>query len=286
MKKTITNLIRVSIPRSWRNALRRPHVTAGRVRAKIESAFGKSSILSIRRGWSVRCHPICVTEFGVFQNDPAQYGELEDFIGQCRPGMKLLDVGAHWGVFALAALHYGSSEAFVVCVEPSSDAAKVLRHNLLLNGVLDRVKVVEKAAGIAPGHVHMLTTGAGGADYFVVPPEPRPDSVSVPQVDLTGLCQSLKFSPTHVKVDIEGFEEEALLGAREMLQRDHPMLFLELHGDLIRRRGRDPVTVLRILRETGYVTWKRGGKVMHERQLQREGFNARFICIPDSRATV
>jgi FkbM family methyltransferase len=284
MKKPITKLIRVIIPRSWRNAMRRPRVTAGRLLAKIEWAFGKSSNLSIRREWSVRCHPICVTEFGVFQNDPAQYAELEDFIAQCRPGMKLLDVGAHWGIFALAALHYGSSEASVVCVEPSSSAAKVLKHNLLLNGVLDRVTVVEKAAGIASGSVHMLTTGAGGADYLVVPPETRPDSVSIPQSDLTALCRLLDFVPTHVKIDIEGYEEEGLIGAREMLQLYHPMLFLELHGELIRRRGRDPRTVLQMLRETGYFTWKKARTVICESDLEKEDFNARFVCIPNREA--
>jgi len=198
--------------------------------------------------------------------------------------MRLLDVGAHWGIFTLAALRYGGSDVRAVCVEPSSDAARVLRRNLSLNGVAEQVNVVEFAAGSAPGHLQMLTTGAGGADYLVVPPEDRPDSITVPQTDVTSLCRSLGFVPTHVKMDIEGFEEEGLIGARELLQRCRPVLFLELHGDLIRRRGRDPRTVLRILRETGYVTWKRAATLMGEHDLENEDFNARFICLPDMKA--
>ena len=284
MKKILTNLIRLIIPRSWRNTLRRPSVTAARLRAKIEFGLGRSSIVSIRPECSVRCHPICVTEFSVFQNDPAQNAEMEDFIAHCRPGMRLLDVGAHWGVFTLAALHYGGPDVRALCVEPSPNAARVLRRNLSLNGVEDQVRVAEVAAGCTAGELQMLTTGAGGADYLVVPAESRPDSIAVAQYDLAGLCRSLGFIPTHVKMDIEGFEEEGLMGAREMLRTFRPILFLELHGELIRRRKRDPRTVLRILCETGYVTWKRAGTLMGERELENEHFNARFICVPNTKA--
>jgi FkbM family methyltransferase len=225
-----------------------------------------------------------VPDFAVFEADPAQHAEMNDFVAHCQPGMRLLDVGAHWGIFTLAALRYGGSDVRAVCVEPSPDAVSILRQNLSLNGIAEQVKVVQVAAGATEGHIEMLTTGAGGADYLVVPPESRPDSVSIPQSDLTGLCRSLDFVPTHVKMDIEGFEEEGLMGAREMLHLYRPVLFLELHGELIRRRGRDPQTVLRILRETGYVTWKRAGTLMREHDLENEGFNARFICVPDAKA--
>src|SRR5947199_1014162 len=88
---TITKLIRSTIPRSWRNALRRPRVTAARVRAKMQFRMGKSSSLYIRPEWSVRCHPICVPDFGVFHVDPAQQAEMNDFVSQCRPEMRFLD---------------------------------------------------------------------------------------------------------------------------------------------------------------------------------------------------
>lgn len=281
MKKVLIKLIRLIIPRSWRNMMRRPYVTAARMRAKIEFSLGKSSIVSIRPDCTVRCHPICVTEFNVFQNDPTQNAEMEEFVAHCRPGMRLLDVGAHWGIFTLAAFRYGGSDIQAVCVEPSPDAVRVLRRNLSLNRVADQVRVIEMAAGCAVGQLQMLTTGAGGADYLVVPSETRPDSIAVSQSDLTGLCHSLGFVPTHVKMDIEGFEEEGLTGAREMLRLFRPILFLELHGELIRRRRRDPRTVLKILSETGYLTWKRAGALVHERELENENFNARFICVPD-----
>jgi FkbM family methyltransferase len=256
------------------------------VRAKIESAFGKSSVLFIRPEWSVHCHPICVPEFNVFQNDPAQYAELEDFIAQCRPGMRLLDVGAHWGIFTLAALRYGGTDVRALCVEPSRDAVSILKQNLSLNGIAEKVKIVQVAAGAREGHLQMLTTGAGGADYLVVPPETRSDSVSIPQSDLTAICRLLDFVPTHVKMDIEGYEEEGLIGAREMLQLYRPVLFLELHGELIRRRGRDPRTVLQMLRETGYCTWKKAGTVIRESDLEKEEFNARFVCITNRETIV
>ena len=48
--------------------------------------------------------------------------ELDSFIAHCRRGMVLFDVGAHFGVFSLAALHYGGPDAIAVAVDPSPAA--------------------------------------------------------------------------------------------------------------------------------------------------------------------
>src|SRR5205085_4846895 len=103
----LVSLVRAIIPRSIRNALRRPRVTLTRVWARIGFSIGGTCNLQVLDDWRVRCHPICAPSFAVFREDPAQRAELNQFVVNCSPGMQLLDVGAHWGIFALAALHYG-----------------------------------------------------------------------------------------------------------------------------------------------------------------------------------
>jgi FkbM family methyltransferase len=195
--------------------------------------------------------------------------------------MQFLDAGAHWGIFSLAAFRYGGSVTRCVCVEPSPAATRVLKQNLLVNGVDDRASVVQAAAGPRDGFISMLTTGAGGADYFVVPADKRPDTVQVRQVDLSELCRSLQFEPTHLKIDVEGFEEEVLLGARKLLEQFRPVLFLELHGDLIRARGMDPANVLHLLSRLGYSKWSEADDPVDLLDLKRGGFNKRLVCDPD-----
>jgi FkbM family methyltransferase len=283
MHQSVVNLIRSTVPRPLRNALRRPRTTARRVIAKSQFLLGRRAEMSLRPDWRLRCHPLCVPEFSVFVIDPLQQDELDCFVRRCYPAMRLLDVGAHWGIFTLAAMHYGGAGVRSVCLEPSADAAAVMRWNFQLNGIADRVKIIERAAGQTAGALEMLSTGAGGADYMVVAPEPRPDSVAITQVDIAGLCASLDFIPTHIKMDIEGYEEEGLLGALPILEQHRPCLFLELHGDLIRRRQHDPREVVRTLSAAGYEIRHHNEALADLDQLAAAGFNARLLCAPKDR---
>jgi FkbM family methyltransferase len=62
----------------------------------------------------------------------------------------ILDVGAHHGLYAVAALHeYPGSR--IICVEPSAGALGALRTNLQINGFLDRARVVNVALASEPG---------------------------------------------------------------------------------------------------------------------------------------
>lgn len=278
MKAAALQAIRRTVPRHWRNSLRRPRVTLARLVACARHAIGRSDRVSLTSDLVVRCHPICRSEFEVFRRDGLQMTELTEFVRHCQPRMRLLDVGANYGVFTLAALHYGAPGARAVCVEPSPSAAHYLRHNLSLNGHTDKVEVVQLAAGARTGRIRMLSTGAGGADYFVIPPEPRPDSVSVPQVDMSSLCQSLGFAPTHIKLDVEGYEAEALEGLRSVLLEASPLLFVELHGDLLRRRGVHPNTVLSLLRSFGYSRWRLGDRLIGPADCEALNYNIRLIA--------
>ncbi|MDQ1522031.1 MAG: hypothetical protein QOI55_3104, partial [Actinomycetota bacterium] len=70
--------------------------------------------------------------------------------GEARSGMCILDVGAHHGLYAAAALHeYPSSR--VICVEPSPSSLPPLHANLAVNGYAARARIVNAALAAAPG---------------------------------------------------------------------------------------------------------------------------------------
>lgn len=262
--------------------MRRPKVTLSRINAKVFHLMGRTISAHIAEGITLKCHPLCNGEFSVFSNDPEQQAEMESFIQTISRAAQFLDVGAHWGVFSIVAMKVGGPGSRAVCIEASGQAVKVLRENLCLNEVQDFVSVVNSACGEKVGELRMLTTGAGGADYFVVPADERPDTITVPQVSADSVCESSRFQPTHMKVDVEGFEEEVLRGALRVLSRFKPHLFLELHGDIIHRRGKSPGAVLDILQEAGYSHWVSvdGGRLLSRQDLEAMGFNARLSISP------
>ena len=276
----LTKLIRIAIPRNLRNALRRPSKTVWRLFAKTQFLFGQSKVTSIRPNWNVQCHPLCAPEFDVFRNDPSQNGEMSTFVAQCTPGMQLVDVGAHWGIFTLAAIRYGGHNTRAICIEASRAAISILAANLSLNNCSDRVRVVEAAAGPMSGYLDMLTTGAGGADYLVIPSEPRPDTVRIRQIAVSDVCRDYRFAPTHLKIDVEGYEEEVLLGAEECINTYRPIIFLELHAEIIRRRGRDPKRVVGTLKRLGYARFLQNSRPVSAAQLENSDGDARLLCYP------
>jgi FkbM family methyltransferase len=212
-------------------------------------------VIALRPGWSVRAHPVARQTFGIPLNDPNQIAELDAFIASCHPGMVLFDIGAHFGLFSLAALHYGGPSARAVAVEASRSAARVLRIHAGLNHVTGRLEAIHAAAADRPGWRDMLPVGVIADGYYLEPDAGRParDLVRVRAVTVDGLVDELGRAPTHLKIDVEGAETGVLQGAQRTLAGDRPpLVFLELHNEICRKAGRDPADCVATLTQHGY----------------------------------
>lgn len=244
------------MPRSARNWLRDPRRTFQWGMDRARFTLGRVESLEVRPGWVLRAHPLAVRcAFMAQVTDPEQRAELDAFLATCAPGMRLLDVGAHFGVFSFAALHYGGPAARAVAVDPSVTAVRMLALHAELNSCADRLSIVEACAGDGEGERGMLDTGFIGAGYFVAADTNRRsgDLSKVRVVSIDALCAQLAFTPTHVKIDVEGDELAALHGASALLTASQrPIVSLELHNDIIRANGRQPQDVVTWLRQRGF----------------------------------
>jgi hypothetical protein len=68
--------------------------------------------------------------------------------------------------------------------------------------------------------------------------------------------------PTHIKIDVEGHEAAALRGARLTLSQFCPLLFLELHNEMVASKGGDPASALDEITQLGYITFGHDGKAI------------------------
>ena len=73
-----------------------------------------------------------------------------------------------------------------------------------------------------------------------------------PLTTLPTLCEGLGFRPDLIKLDVESSEYEILFDSIEFLKSCRPRLCIELHNDMLERRGLTGVTIIKRLASIGY----------------------------------
>ena len=268
---TAKRLARIFVPREVRNWLRSPIGSMGWVWAQAKYLAGVKRVVQIRPGWSVVCHPAAFSFAYSSQNDdPDQVAEFDCFINEITPGAVLLDIGAHFGLFSLAALHYGGVNATAIAVDPSPMAAGFIKRQARLNGVSDRLQVVQAAVSDRMGWQPMISVGILSGGYFVHPSTEHPASelTQTRTTTLDQLVEEFSLAPTHVKIDVEGYELAVISGGVKLLSCDNaPHLFIELHNEMVQQQGGSPTETVRLLRTLGYKIFATNGDRLDDREI-------------------
>jgi FkbM family methyltransferase len=233
--------------------------------------LGADVQVTLRPGWTLRSHPAAFRGAYYAQvNDPVQIREFDGFLASLTPGTYLLDLGAHFGAFSLAALHYGGPEARALAVDPSPQACRMMRIQGRLNGLADRFSVVQAAVSDHSGTETMVAIGVLADGYFAVPAKglPAPELTLTEAITVDDLVGRMGRLPTHIKIDVEGAEAAVLRGAKHTLSRaPAPLLFVEFHNALIRQRQADPSESVRLLHQAGYRVYSTEGVELDEAAL-------------------
>lgn len=207
--------------------------------------------------------------------EPSLYSRFKEALA---PGMVVLDVGASFGLFTIAAARIVGPSGRVFAFEPSQTTASALRRHLRWNGVADRVEIVGAVVGDASGwetfweqemsFVASLLERAARQEErrFGSPVERR----VVPAVTLDDFCRRLRLEPDVVKVDVEGAEARVLRGSQRLLRRRKASLFLEVHHALLGEAGRSADEVFRELDGAGW-TWE---------QVEADAAKSHYVCTP------
>lgn len=163
-------------------------------------------------------------------------GEAGETVKALREGDVVLDCGAHTGFYTTYFAKTVGPSGFVFAFDPYPQNTDLIEYNALLNG-LTNVMAIQKAIGSKPGALFLSQ-----------------DSQSATQVSEQRLVRTfettidsyLRFSPTFLKIDIEGYEVEALRGAQAVM-KTKPRFHLEIHGPLLHIFGHTVKDVVALL---------------------------------------
>jgi FkbM family methyltransferase len=174
--------------------------------------------------------------------------EMEAVLRAARdPGGLLMDVGAARGLISTMFCLAGRGNR-AVAYEPSPVQADDAVRTAEMNGVAERVAVRAAAVGAAPA---MLRGAVDAIGLIDLSPAASADQFDVEMTTLDAEMERVGI-PRVVKIDVEGYEMEVLRGAAKLLRDHHPLLLLELHLDLLERRGIRPGEIVGFLVAQGY----------------------------------
>lgn len=145
-------------------------------------------------------------------------------------GADILDIGANTATFAITAKALAPNST-VVAFEPLKRIADMATHNVKVSG-LD-VKIQRSAVSDASGTATIYDPGGANAYSASLDPEFLPgekDSYEVPVVTIDEFCHANGLTPHLIKLDVEGFEGQALCGAAQVLSQGNCVILCEWLG--------------------------------------------------------
>jgi FkbM family methyltransferase len=161
-----------------------------------------------------------------------------------QPGDIAFDCGAHHGMTTILLANWVGETGKVIAFEASPHNAAILRKNIELNH-LSQVRCENKAIAAQPGEVHITQE----SNTRVTPRKGLGERVDAIQLD-----QYVDEKPTFVKIDIEGFEVEALKGAQRMLAL-RPKFVIEVHTKTLANFNTNVEELLSLIDLDAYDVW-------------------------------
>ena len=195
--------------------------------------------------------------------------EISGLIHVARQGGTLFDIGAHAGI--VSALFCGFNPANrAYSFEPSPASVERIRAIRALNHLEGRMFVQPYAIGRAKATMEMLVDPAGGyvqTQRFEHSMWSEPQKLEVKVEGIADASERLGVIPDFIKLDIEGYEYEAISGAIDYLARNQPVILLELHLNYLEERKVSAKEIVEMLSGRGYSFFTYAGTPLRPRSL-------------------
>jgi FkbM family methyltransferase len=175
-------------------------------------------------------------------------------------GMNVLDIGANMGYYVLLEASMLGKSGRIYAFEPHPDNVDMLKENLSLNHVSDRVEFYQRGMSDREGVMEFFVSPR--SNLHTLNPKPvkgenkNTDFNGSINIGVTDIAKFLKEKDNinFIRMDIEGHEIEVLRGLERALDglRIFPSVLFETHITRYDDRQRNMKEVLKRLLEKGY----------------------------------
>ncbi|HRX07084.1 MAG TPA: FkbM family methyltransferase [Kiritimatiellia bacterium] len=211
----------------------------------------------------------CLHERMAYFMDRYEPGTVEFLARLWRKGETFIDVGANVGLIAIPFTLLCEARAgrpLTYCIEAVAANAKSLAEHVVLNGLEDRLKIIETAVGECDKQVEIQIeknqktgTGTGTANILAAGSGYRCERIplTVTTIDRLVAEGRLPHDCGLMKIDTDGYDLFVLMGARRLLASARPVVFGEFMEHCLRWHGQSIHDVAAYLRPFRYKVFVR-----------------------------
>jgi FkbM family methyltransferase len=211
------------------------------------------------------CDPDVPDSRDCFIAKPTDFYERQLFRSWLEPGDVVIDAGANIGLFTAVACEQVGAQGQVVAIEPTPFLASMIQRNARLLGH-SQLCVREAALGKEAGRAQFaFAAGDETAVSQSLAVGQLPEGTqSVREVEVISLLDALasikpQRQPALVKLDVEGAEEQALLGSPAAWRTEEgPLWIVECHPEALARFGTSPERIYELFPESDFACFTIG----------------------------
>ena len=152
------------------------------------------------------------------------------------------------------------SEGTVISIEPDHDTVKSLKENINLNN-FKNCKILEKAIGEKVETKVLYKINDEDVYAYLDPFVENKKLKKHSEIQVTTIDEVISSNNIDtvnlLKIDVEGFEHEVLLGCENSLKQDKiKKIIVELHPGYLESKGKDEESIYSFLNQYGFTTKK------------------------------
>ena len=184
-----------------------------RLISRVRFSLARESLVELPLGFKVFLNPYSYVETEI-RNGNFEIRRASFLKSALAEPCTFVDIGANIGYYSLLAASLGPQ---VHCFEPDIRNVQRLRRNIAVNGFDDRIAVNNIALGESQGTLPIysrLSDNYGRVSLVKDESSVESDHIAVETLDSSLLLPDQRVV---VKIDVEGFEEQVLLGASQWL---------------------------------------------------------------------